>query len=162
MAVEALGEMGSEGKVAEMLTPALEDRDVSVRLAAEEALARGGKGMVPDLITALKSDSAKVRAGVARALGMIGPPAKEAIKPLVALKNDKDANVKAAALEALLRIFNGKEDEMKKALGLLELREKLEWIESESRDQGEAIWRIRRRLIIELTREERFRQATGE
>ena len=56
---------------------------------------------------------------------MIGPPAKEAIKPLVALKNDKNPEVRAAVAAALLGIFGGKQDEVKKALGMVELQELL-------------------------------------
>ena len=107
MAVETLGETGAEGKVVELLCTAPEDKDVSVRLAAEEALARGGKDMVPQLIEALKDKKARVRAGVARALGLIGPDAKEALKPLASLKDDKDAAVKAAVAEALRAIYKG-------------------------------------------------------
>jgi HEAT repeat protein len=114
MAVETLGETGAEGKVVELLCTALEDKDVSVRLAAEEALARGGKDMVPQLIEGLKDKRPRVRAGVARALGLIGPDAKEALKPLAALKDDKDAAVKAAVAEALGAIDRGKAEDKEK------------------------------------------------
>jgi HEAT repeat protein len=107
--VESLGELGAEGKIVELMSTALQDRDVSVRLAAEEGLARGGAEMVPQLIGALKDKSPRVRAGVARALGMIGPPAKSALEVLLPLSKDPDAGVREAAREAQGRIAPGRE-----------------------------------------------------
>jgi HEAT repeat protein len=104
-AVEALGEMGAEARILGLLTAALEDRDLTVRLAAEEALAHGGADVVPSLIEALKSSSAKVRLGVVRALGMIGPAAKAALPALQSLKADKkDVALRKAVEESLLAI----------------------------------------------------------
>ena len=56
-----------------------------------EALARGGAESVPQLIEALKSGSAKVRLGVVRALGLMGPAAKGATKTLESIKGGTDA-----------------------------------------------------------------------
>ncbi len=95
--VEVLGEMGAEARVAPLLLTALEDRDLSVRLAAEEALAQGGAEAVPQLIESLKSKRAKVRLGVIRALGLMGPAAKEATSVLEKLQGDGDAAVRKAA-----------------------------------------------------------------
>jgi HEAT repeat protein len=102
--VEGLGELGAEARVAPLLTTALEDRDLSVRLTAEEALARGGADSVPQLIEALKSTSAKVRVGVVRALGLMGPAAKEAMKVLEGLKGDPNKAVSKAAVLAMWEI----------------------------------------------------------
>jgi HEAT repeat protein len=102
--VEALGELGAEGRAVPLLAAALEDKNLAVRLAAEEALARGGPAVVPQLLESLKSKSAKVRLGVARALGLIGPAAKSARSALEALKRDKDPGVRQAAEEALWAI----------------------------------------------------------
>ncbi len=102
--VETLGELGAEGKIVELMATALQDRDVSVRLAAEEGLARGGAEMVPQLVEALKNKSPRVRAGVARALALIGPGAKAAVKDLLPLSKDPDEGVRESAREALGRI----------------------------------------------------------
>jgi hypothetical protein len=104
VSVETLGELGAEARVVPLLTTALEDRDVSVRLAAEEALARGGADSVPQLLEALKNTSAKVRIGVVRALGLMGPAARGATKALEGLKGDEDAAVSKAAELALREI----------------------------------------------------------
>jgi HEAT repeat protein len=112
--VEALGELGAEGKIVELMSVALEDRDLGVRLCAEEGLARGGAEMVPQLIEALKSKNPRVKAGVARALGLIGPKAKQAIKPLTELSKDTDETVRAAVAAALAGIARGNEAERKK------------------------------------------------
>jgi HEAT repeat protein len=107
-AVLALGELGAEGRIVELMSTALQDRDVSVRLAAEEGLARTGAEMVGQLIEALKNTSPRVRAGVARSLGLIGPSAKAAVKPLTALRNDADEGVRAAVQDALRAITGGR------------------------------------------------------
>jgi HEAT repeat protein len=104
-AVEALGELGAEARVVPLLTKALEDRDVSVRLTAEEALARGGADSVLQLIEALKGSSPKVRLGVVRALGLMGPGAKEATKVLEGLRDDADKAVSKAAESALREVW---------------------------------------------------------
>jgi HEAT repeat protein len=100
-AVEALGELGAEGRIMELMETALQDRDVTVRLAAEEGLARGGAAMVPSLIEALKHKSPRVRAGAARALGLIGPPAKKAVEALRSLRKDSSEEVRGAVEDAL-------------------------------------------------------------
>jgi HEAT repeat protein len=104
-AVETLGELGAEARVVPLLMAALEDRDAGVRLAATEALARGGADAVPQLVEALKNKNARVRVGVVRALGMIGPAALKAVPELQGLKKDADAAVRAAVEEALGRIL---------------------------------------------------------
>lgn len=131
--VETLGEMGAEGKIVGLMTTALEDRDVSVRLAAEEGLARGGADMVPQLIEALKHKSPRVRAGLVRALGLIGPAAgNSASKALLLLRKDSDAGVRMAVADALVSIHRNKPPEDRKAL--LELLEKLAELEKKVRD----------------------------
>jgi HEAT repeat protein len=108
IAVQTLGEMGAEDRVVPMLTQALEDRDVSVRLLAIEGLARGGDAAIAPLVEALSAKSARVRLGVARALGMMGPAAKKAEPALGKLTKDPDPAVRAAAEEALRQVGGGK------------------------------------------------------
>jgi HEAT repeat protein len=100
-AVEALGELGAEARVVPVLTVALLDKDPGVRLAAEEGLARGGAEAVPQVLDALKGRNEKVKPGLIRALGLMGPAAKSAVPTLEGLKRDKNANVRKAAEEAL-------------------------------------------------------------
>lgn len=106
-AIETLGEFSAEDRVVPLLTQALEDKDVGVRLAATEGLARGGADAVPQLIEALTAKPARVRLGVARALGLMGPTAQKAKPALEALSKDSDPGVRAAGAEALLRIGAG-------------------------------------------------------
>jgi HEAT repeat protein len=102
--VEVLGELGAEARVVPLLATALEDRDVLVRLVAEEALAQGGAEAVPQLIDALKNKNSRVRLGVARALGLMGPVAKGAKAALEGLEGDGNAAVSKAARAALWEI----------------------------------------------------------
>jgi HEAT repeat protein len=62
--------------------------------------------VVPGLIKALKADKASVRRNAARALGMIGAGAKEAVPALKALHKDEDEDedVRKAAAKALGKI----------------------------------------------------------
>lgn len=101
IAVETLGEMSTGDRVVPLLAQALDDREVGIRLAATEGLARGGADVVPLLVEALKSKNARVRLGVARALVLMGPgvkPAREALQPLA---KDSDSAVRAVAEGAL-------------------------------------------------------------
>jgi HEAT repeat protein len=101
IAVETLGEMGADDRAFTLLTQALEDRDVGLRLLAAEGLARGGAAAVPALLTSLEAKNPRVRQGAARSLGLIGAPAKKASEALGKLTKDPDAAVRAAAEEAL-------------------------------------------------------------
>jgi HEAT repeat protein len=97
-AVEALAELEAEDGPVPLLVTALDDASAPVRVAAQEGLARCGD--VKALVKAL-GGSKRVKEGAARALGMIGPRAKEALPEL--------AKAGAAGAAALRRIFPGKE-----------------------------------------------------
>jgi HEAT repeat protein len=88
-------------------TPAAKTARIAAINAAEFLGARAKPG-VPDLIESLKDKSAvsrgdggQVRERVARALGKLGPNAKDAIKPLTDMLKDPDRSARRAAAEAL-------------------------------------------------------------
>jgi HEAT repeat protein len=76
-----------------------------VRLAAVDGLARVGPDGVGLLVRELKNKSARARAGVATALGRMGPVAKAALPELVrASKEEKDPAARQAAAEAVAKV----------------------------------------------------------
>jgi HEAT repeat protein len=82
-----------------------EDKDPNMRYYAAESLGHYGpeaQSAVPDLIEALKDESAMVRMGVAYALGEIGSP--DAAPALQAATKDPDKEVRVAAAAALQQI----------------------------------------------------------
>src|SRR5262249_30278087 len=123
----------------------------AVRFAAVEALARGGKEAVSQLVGALKDKRPKVRAGVAQALGLMGPQAKVAQKALAEAAGDKDRAVKEAARKALRRLRP--ED----AAQLLELIDTLLKIEKDQKEVEEVIRKARERMERELLKKEKKR-----
>jgi HEAT repeat protein len=65
-------------------------------------LADFGEGAVAELMTALGSKSAATRKGAAKALGLVGPKAMEAYRPLTAcFKKDPDSEVRQEAGKAM-------------------------------------------------------------
>jgi HEAT repeat protein len=74
---------------------------VLVLLAAGPIAAQDRSEEVPGLLVSLKSDQAQVRAGAARTLGEIGPPAKSAVSDLTAALRDADRDVRQNAAQAL-------------------------------------------------------------
>jgi HEAT repeat protein len=71
---------------------------------AVEILGQIGEAGVPALSEALADQSPPVRAGAARSLGKIGPPARRAVPGLTAALKDPEESVRAAAAEALGQI----------------------------------------------------------
>jgi HEAT repeat protein len=124
LAVSALGEIGTaRNEVLPALTAALGHKDPDVRRAAArelgrigpealpslqevlraghsgrpsavEALGRIGVDALPALTEALRSDDAASRRAAARALGRLGPAAKEAAPALIAALGDRDPAVR--------------------------------------------------------------------
>ncbi|MHC4931149.1 MAG: HEAT repeat domain-containing protein [Planctomycetota bacterium] len=76
----------------------------SVLLPAPEAV---GQDRITALLVILESTDSSERASAARALGRIGPAAKEAIRPLIKLLVDPDWWVRQQAAEALKGIGPG-------------------------------------------------------
>ena len=69
-----------------------------------DALSRMGTAAVPGLVEALRSNNPEVRAGAARALAMMGPPAADAIPALISALNDPNEVVRRYAIRALGRL----------------------------------------------------------
>ena len=97
-AIEALHRLGETA--AELLIPALQHPDASIRRKASTLLGKTGEaGAVNLLIGALKDKHPRVRSRAAHALGRIGNPS--AIEPLTVAIKDAAPSVRINALHAL-------------------------------------------------------------
>lgn len=74
------------------------------RQEAASALAKIGPRAVPALMEALHSDNTLIREGAVRALGEIGPQAKQAVPWLLAAKGDNDNRIRFRAAVALWKV----------------------------------------------------------
>jgi len=102
-ALHALGRIGG-GRAAQMVALALADENSDVQVAAAQVLGRlrdenGGVPGASELMLAVHSEHAQVRAAVARALGNTG--LSLALEPLCDLLRDDDGGVAIAAIEGL-------------------------------------------------------------
>ena len=88
------------------LIQALEDKNVNTRRRAIKALQKAGPPAVEPLITALKSEKSRARAGAAQALG--GIKDDRAVEPLIAALEDENADVRSWAARALGEIKDGR------------------------------------------------------
>ncbi|MCB9640330.1 MAG: HEAT repeat domain-containing protein [Myxococcales bacterium] len=110
LAVRALGHMSKRSpKAIPVLGRAVLDSEVDVRQEAAETLGKiGSKSSpaVPQLVKGLQQnrDWWKVRKAIIEALGSIGSGAAEAIPSLVEMMQDKDDDVRKAALSAIRNI----------------------------------------------------------
>jgi HEAT repeat protein len=106
-AAKALGELGSEAKLAvPALTKRLNDRDAFVRRFAAESLGKIGadaKSAVPKLSLALSDERKEVGLAAVEALTRIGPPAIAALTSAVKDPN-KDPQVRKKAAAGLGKI----------------------------------------------------------
>jgi hypothetical protein len=76
---------------------------------------------VPELVPHLKNKSARVRIGVIRVLGQMGPVAKAALPALrLAAKEDKEEEVRKAAEEAAEKVSAAKRSDVRRLLDILE------------------------------------------
>lgn len=99
-AVERLGAAPQGGGVDESLVSALSDgENPGRRNSAVEALVRRGESAVLSLLAATRSDDVDVRKLVVDTLAGIGTP--RALDRLLELLEDRDANVRAAAADAV-------------------------------------------------------------
>jgi HEAT repeat protein len=94
------------GRSTSDLVEQLHAKDASARLHAVKSLKdRRGDQVVAALTESLKDDDAFVRRDAARALGDIGPGAREAVPALTtSARKDKNTHVRQAAADALKRI----------------------------------------------------------
>jgi len=125
-ACQAIGAIGPEAKtVVPELLEAMKSDAASVRRHAALALGKigreGGEQMIAPLITALKDKSNQVRADAAQSLGLLGPMAAAAVRPLELALEDPNFHAKANAAVAHWRI-TGQTDLALKHL-LAELRQ---------------------------------------
>lgn len=86
------------------LVASLSSPDIDTRKSAADSLSKGGAAAVPELATALKSDSAPVRAAAAYALNEIGPEAEAATPTLLEVLQDDDELVRALATSTLTQV----------------------------------------------------------
>ena len=86
------------------LVASLASPNDDTRKAAADTLASNGAKAVPDLVGALESDSAPVRAAAAYALNEIGPEAEAATPTLLEVIKDDDELVRALATSALTQV----------------------------------------------------------
>ncbi len=86
------------------LVASLSSDDTSTRKAAADTLAANGAAAVPDLTSALESDSAQTRAAAAYALNEIGADAAPATPTLLELLKDDDEIVRALATSTLAQV----------------------------------------------------------
>ena len=99
LAAVALGEIG-DFRAVEPLIESLKDDYPKAQWAAAEALQKIGKTAVEPLIESLKDERARIPAVVA--LGEIGD--SRAVEPLTKILQDKNADVRWAAMNALEKI----------------------------------------------------------
>ena len=124
-AAEALGRLQDE-RATEALVPLLKDREAEWWVAdvAAESLCRIGRKLNPETVAqianSLKSEETMERASAAQALGVGGAAA---VEPLIVALADKEASVKAAAVQSLIAIGEPKGmDEALKAVKEGEVR----------------------------------------
>ena len=105
-AVRSLGKLAPDSaKVKITLCKALRDVKAEVRLAALQAVARQGRGALPELLQALHNSEEPCRLTAIEALRELGPGAQEASETLLRLaREDPAEQVRRAAQAALLRI----------------------------------------------------------
>lgn len=102
----ALGKIDPQADgVLAVLSRAWRDEERGVREEALRALAKCGKPAVPTLIEALRKNfSNDVQIEATKALGQIGPDAKEAVPVLLPLLKDNEEEIRRVAEEALKAI----------------------------------------------------------
>ena len=108
-AIVGLGMEGIDANVAlPLLAQALRDEEPTARLFAVHALARHGGGAVPLYLKALTDKRDWVRKAAAEGVSYTGEPGLKAVPALVhAARNDMQANVREAAVAALVKLGDG-------------------------------------------------------
>jgi HEAT repeat protein len=129
-AAQTLAGVAANGEEVKGAVPSLQrafaDTDVGLRLAAAEALGAIGpdaKAAVPDLLKALEQPNPELKAASLEAIKGIGPDArsvsKDVVQQVLTHVTDKDATVRAAALEAAVGLSERDPDVIKALEGRL-------------------------------------------
>lgn len=106
-AVTALGFFVTKKKelIPILIATMKEDDSISVRYAAEDALAQAGEEIVPTMIDLLKDkNSPNGRRGAMGVLGRFGPKSKAAVPILVEQLKEKEVDVRFHSIDALAHI----------------------------------------------------------
>lgn len=108
-AFQQLAMMGPKARAAVPgLTAALGDSDPRVRLTSAQVLGRIGRAAVPALIRTLEtSNRPEVLAMACEAVGLIGPPAEDALPALAPMLKEFDKDLRLSACLAMGRVRAG-------------------------------------------------------
>lgn len=102
-ALEALGPLGSDPQVRNLITEFYESDEQGLRCSALYAMGRSLQSeWMPDILAELENDEAELRYEAARAAGAIG--SQDALHGLLAAARDEDAEVRHAAIAAIGQI----------------------------------------------------------
>lgn len=102
-ALEALGPLGSEPQIRDLITEFYESDEQALRCSAIYAMGRSLQPeWVPDILAELENDEAELRYEAARAAGTMG--SQDALPGLLAAARDEDAEVRHAAVAAIGQI----------------------------------------------------------
>lgn len=102
-ALEALGPLGGEPQIRDLITEFYESDDQALRCSAIYAMGRSLQpGWLPDILAELENDEAELRYEAARAAGALG--SQDALPGLLSAARDEDAEVRHAAIAAIGQI----------------------------------------------------------
>jgi HEAT repeat protein len=113
-AILAVGEIGPEARKAiPMLIEIIRqtrNHDKRMLLAANTALLKMGKEIVPHMVSLLEDKDWEMRRGAAWILGKVGPDARDALPALTDALEDPNPEVRAKAAHSLKQIMGAKPD----------------------------------------------------
>jgi HEAT repeat protein len=102
-ALEALGPLGSDPQVRNLITEFYESDEQGLRCSALYAMGRSLQSeWMPDILAELENDEAELRYEAVRAAGALG--SQDALHGLLAAARDEDAEVRHAAISAIGQI----------------------------------------------------------
>ena len=102
-ALEALGPLGNDPQVRNLITEFNESDEQGLRCSALYAMGRSLRSeWMPDILAELENDEAELRYEAARAAGALG--SQDALPGLLAAARDEDAEVRHAAIAAMGQI----------------------------------------------------------
>ena len=102
-ALEALGPLGSDPQVRDLISEFYESDEQALRCSAVYAMGRSLQSeWMPDILAELENDEAELRYEAARAAGAMG--SQDALPGLLAAARDEDPEVRHAAISAIGQI----------------------------------------------------------